>query len=412
MKKTMHIPSTVIAILLGLASTSGQGAGLTQPVSEKERSALFPSTEMLIQGRNVADSTCAECHGMDGVSDSDGKPHLAGQRAVYLYRAQQAYGTGARKDVTKKHNGFLNDEALLSVAAYYASLPTAPAAEVLEVAESGDAPVDDPFLSIRPAMKKCVKCHGESGNAKGSGMPNLTAQNPEYFLTSMLGYVDGSRSHSLMKKLVGSLDEATISELGVYYAVQKPVRSQTQGTGDVNVGRRLAASCEGCHGEGGNNHKAGMPSLAGQDAKYFVKAMNHYKDGKRQHEKMFEAVEALSEQDTIDLATYYAAQEPLQRPGIRTPLKSTEWLARCGRCHGIDGNSSDPRFPMLAGQDKGYLIKTISAYGTGERADTTMHAMAAPPSAMDIERIGTYFSTQPAKAVVYIELPCEHDDQE
>jgi hypothetical protein len=57
MKKTMHIPSTVIAILLGLASTSGQGAGLTQPVSEKERSALFPSTEMLIQGRNVAVST-------------------------------------------------------------------------------------------------------------------------------------------------------------------------------------------------------------------------------------------------------------------------------------------------------------------------------------------------------------------
>ena len=243
-------------------------------------------------------------------------------------------------------------------------------------------------------------------------MPNLTAQNPEYFVTSMMGYVDGSRSHSMMKRLVGKLDEATIVELGVYYAVQQPVRSSTQGAGDANVGRRLAGNCAGCHGENGNNHKASMPSLAGQDAKYFIKAMNHYKGSKRQHQKMFEAVEALSEQDTIDLATYYAAQEPLQREGVRTPLKSTEWLARCGRCHGIDGNSSDPRFPMLAGQDKSYLTNTIRSYAVGERANTTMHAMADPPSSMDVERMGTYFAGQQAKAVVYIQLPCGGDDQE
>jgi cytochrome c553 len=257
----------------------------------------------------------------------------------------------------------------------------------------------------------CGDCHGETGNAKGSGMPNLTAQNPEYFLSSMLGYVDGSRSHSLMKKLVGSLDEGTIGELGVYYAVQQPVRSQTQGEGDANVGRRLAENCESCHGDNGNTNKAKMPTLAGQDAKYFIKAMNHYKGGKRQNQKMFDAVEALSEQDTIDLATFYAAQEPLKRD-VRAPLKSTEWIVRCGRCHGIDGNSSDPRFPMLAGQDKSYLTNTIRAYAIGERANTTMHAMADPPSSMDIERIGDYFATQQAIAVVYIQLPCGDDHEE
>ena len=411
MKRTLRIASTVIAVLLGLASTLVQSQPLTEPIEEKERTALFPSAVMINQGREVAETVCASCHGMDGVSDSEGKPHLAGQRAVYLYRAQQAYHAGARNDETKKHNGFLNDTALLSVAAYYASLAPAPKFETMDAAEPADIPEEDPFLSIRGAMKKCIKCHDETGNSEGSGMPNLTAQDPEYFLTSMMGYVDGSRSHKLMKKLVGRLDEVSIRDMGVFYAVQEPVRTQTQGEGDFNVGRRISEDCESCHGDDGNAKKAKMPTLAGQDAKYFIKAMKQYKDGKRQHKKMFEAVEQLSEQDMTDLATYYAVQEPVQRD-VRAPLKSTEWIARCERCHGIDGNSNDPRFPMLAGQDETYLRKALKAYATEERNNTTMHAMADPLNSMDIERLGAYFASQQAKAVVYIQLPCGDDQQE
>ncbi len=110
----------------------------------------------------------------------------------------------------------------------------------------------------------------------------------------------------------------------------------------------------------------------------------------------------------IDLASYYAAQEPARRD-VRTPLKSTEWIARCARCHGIDGNSSDPRFPMLAGQDEGYLKKTLRTYSAEGGKTSTMHAMADPLSAMDIERIATYFASQQPKAVVYISLPCGDD---
>jgi cytochrome c553 len=278
----------------------------------------------------------------------------------------------------------------------------------MEPAGQADMLEEDPFLIIREAMSKCVKCHGETGSADGSGMPSLTAQHPDYFIDSMMGYLDGSRNHRLMKKLAGNLDEATIRDMGVFYAVQEPKRTQTQGDGDVNVGRRLSEECTSCHGDGGNANKADMPSLAGQDAKYFVKAMKQYKDGKRQHAKMFEAAEPLSEQDMIDLATYYAAQEPARRD-VRTPLKSTEWIARCARCHGIDGNSSDPRFPMLAGQDLGYLKKTLKTYSAGGRSTSTMHAMADPLSAMDIERIATYFASQQPKAVVYISLPCGDD---
>jgi cytochrome c553 len=413
MRRAVHIAPTVVTILLGLASTSSlaQGTPLTEPLQEKERAALYPSADMLKQGEEVAETACASCHGMDGVSDADGKPHLAGQRTVYLYRAQQAYHAGARYDETKKHNGYLNDEALLAVAAYYANLSPAVKPETPDLWEQAELPEEDPFLNIRESMKKCIKCHEVSGNSDSKGMPSLTAQAPEYFITSMMGYVDGSRSHKLMKKLVGRLDEETIRDMGVFYAVQEPLKTAFPGEGDPVVGRRLSEDCESCHGDDGNAKKDKMPTLAGQDAKYFIKAMNHYKNGKRQHEKMFEAVEELSEQDIADLASYYATEEPIKRD-VRTPLKSTEWIVRCERCHGSDGNSRDPRFPMLAGQDKTYLTKALKNYASGQRTNTTMHAMADPLSKMDVERIATHFAMQQPKAVVYMQLPCGDNEPE
>jgi len=406
MIRVKRILPLVITILLGLISTLALARGglLTQPIQKEERAALFPTVKMINQGEELAETVCASCHGMDGISDSEGKPNLAGQRAIYLYRAQKAFNAGTRLDETKKHNGFLKDQALLSVSAFYASLEPAQRRVSPEVTEPTELPEEDPFLSIRSSMRKCIKCHGESGNATRSGMANLTAQDPEYFVTSMMSYIDGSRSHRLMKKLVGDLDEATIKKMGVFYAVQMPLQTQALGEGDANVGRRLSEGCKSCHGDDGNTNKAKMPTLAGQDAKYFIKAMTHYKNGEREHQKMFEAVEQFSEQDMIDLATYYAAEEPRRRD-VRMPLKSTEWIKRCERCHGIGGNSTDPRFPMLAGQDIGYLRKALKASIAKQRTNTAMHAMSNPLSSTDIERIVTYFSSQQSKAVVYIQLP-------
>ena len=412
MKKIISALALLALFVLIPVTSQAQTIAAVQAINELERTALFPTRKMIEHGREVVESACADCHGMDGVSDAEGKPNLAGQRTVYTYRVLQAYQGGARSDENKQHNQFLNDQALLAAAVYYASLMPARTPEVIEV----DVPVEvavaeeDPFAAIRPAMKKCIKCHEVSGNSDSKGMPSLTAQAPEYFVTSMMGYVNGGRSHKLMKKLVGKLDEQTIREMGVYYAVQEPLQTEFPGEGDANVGRRLSEDCESCHGDDGNAKKDKMPTLAGQDAKYFIKAMNHYKNGKRQHEKMFEAVEELSEQDVINLATYYAQEEPRQRD-VRAPLKSTEWIARCERCHGINGNSSDPRFPMLAGQDETYLKKALKSYASGVRDNTTMHAMADPLSAVDIERIGSFFATQQAKTVVYMQLPCADDEQ-
>ena len=409
MNKVIKGLALVVMTQLSCANGWAQDSFVSRAISQEEKSALFPSLDMIEFGRVAAQSNCADCHGMDGISVEAGTPHLAGQRTVYLYRVLKSFQSGQRADPSKNHNNFLNDQVLLSTAVYYANLNPVNVVnsdQPGKVDETTDDSVDDPFLSIRGDMRKCIKCHGEDGNSTRAGMPSLTAQDPEYFVSAMMAYVDGSRNHSLMGRLVKELDETTIRQMGTFYAVQEPTQTETLGEGDINVGRRLSAECAACHGEDGNAAKPSMPTLAGQDAKYFIKGMNHYKNGERQHQKMFEAVEQLSEQDMVDLASYYASQKPVRR-NIRKPLNSAEWIRRCERCHGIDGNSNDPRFPMLAGQNKTYLAKALQEYVSGVRQSTTMHAMATPLNSLDIERISNYFANQQAKAVVYMQLPCE-----
>lgn len=383
----------------------GQGGLATEPINELERQALNPSRAMIEQGKSVAQSACASCHGLDGISTGEGTPHLAGQRTVYLYRVLQAYKDRDRKnDAMVQAKGFLNKQALLDVSAYYANQP--PAQPQQASTESSTAGSGDPFAGIRDDMKKCVKCHGEDGNASASGMPNLSAQHPDYFVESMKAYVEGSRNHGLMKKLAANLDDTTLTSMGVYYAVQVPARTDTTGDGDTDLGKILSEPCAACHGADGNADGANMPTLAGQDARYFVKAMQAYKDGKRKHEQMFDAVDELSDADINNLAAFYAGQEPVRR-NVRTPLTTAEWVDRCERCHGIDGNSTDPRFPMLAGQERTYLANAFQAYISNTRGNSIMHAMSDPLSQADLERIVEHYATRSPKSVIYMQIPCE-----
>ncbi len=406
MEWTKHVPWIIAASLLVSASAMAQYRAPDQPILEAERAALFPSARMIETGRTVASTACADCHGMDGMRTGEGQPYLAGQRSVYLYRVLKAYQDHSRDSEPMLHaSSFLNDQALLAVSVYYASLTRPREHSMQEPSEAPGTLGDDPFSGIGEALEKCIKCHGETGNSTASGMPSLTAQHPEYFVSSMQAYVDGSRNHKLMKKLVGALDEQTIANMGLFYAVQEPLRAEDQGEGDAEAGRKIAEACANCHGSDGNASGSEMPSVAGQDASYFVKAMQAYKDGRRAHEAMYEAVEALGETEISDLAAFYASQTPVRRD-VRTPFSTAEWVTRCERCHGLEGNSTDPRFPMLAGQHPEYLREAMKSYSTGRRSRSIMHAMSEPLSDNDVEQIVNYYATREPKSVVYMQLPC------
>jgi len=407
-------PLVVLAALLYIPLSSwAQAPVSTEPLTAQERAALSPSRELLEQGLNVANTLCADCHGLDGASTGPGVPNIAGQRTVYLYRMLREYQDRERRNEDMNAVvGFLNDETLLAAAAYYSNLaPVSPAKVTTPEAETQQGGSGDAFADIRDAMKKCVKCHGEDGNASGSGMPNLTAQDPEYLVSSMQAYRNGDRSHNLMKKLVAELSDDVLGRMGIFYAVQEPRRKETTEEGNVESGQALAEKCATCHGADGNAASSKVPTLAGQDARYFVKAMKAYQEGKRPSETMVEAVEGLSDADLANLSVFYAAQEPLRRD-VRTPLTTHEWINRCERCHGLDGNSTDPRFPMLAGQERNYLATALQSYADNNRNNSAMHAMSDPLSQADIERIVEHYATRQPKSVVYMQLPCETEAEE
>jgi cytochrome c553 len=67
----------------------------------------------------------------------------------------------------------------------------------------------------------------------------------------------------------------------------------------------------------------------------------------------------------------------------------------CSACHGADGNSLNPEWPSLAGQNTRYAVRQLLAYKGGERQNVLMSGMALGLSEQDIEDLAAYYAAQP-----------------
>jgi cytochrome c553 len=366
--------------------------------------ALQATPQDIAEGRKVAQDTCVRCHGANGVSAANNIPHIAGQRAVYLYGQLKAYKGGTRAQTPMGGAvKFLSDDALLKVSAYFASLdPAKPAATP---ARKG-AGASDPVTAGKQVAQACTGCHGESGVSAMPGTPNLTALDPKYFVTAVHAYKTAQRKHDMMKAIAAGLSAGDLENVALYFALLKPAKSPHPAKGDANAGKAAATSCAGCHGDNGVSGNPNTPGLAGQDAEYLHAATRGYKDGARAEETMKGIAGALDDKTMRDLAAYYAAQAP-QPVGVRKPLTTAEWVERCDRCHGIAGNSADPAVPALASQRTDWLETVLGNYRGGARKSTAMSAMTAGLSDADIHEIAAYYSRQPARSVTYILVPAK-----
>jgi cytochrome c553 len=66
----------------------------------------------------------------------------------------------------------------------------------------------------------------------------------------------------------------------------------------------------------------------------------------------------------------------------------------CAACHGVDGNSVTPDWPMLAGQHASYMVRQLRAFKSGERTDVTMKPFADLLSDQDMLDVAAYFAAQ------------------
>lgn len=74
----------------------------------------------------------------------------------------------------------------------------------------------------------------------------------------------------------------------------------------------------------------------------------------------------------------------------------------CSACHGTEGNSVNPLWPNIAGQNANYIVAQLKAFQPGAdgqnalRSDPLMTSMALPLSDEDIRDLAVYFEGLPA----------------
>ena len=81
----------------------------------------------------------------------------------------------------------------------------------------------------------------------------------------------------------------------------------------------------------------------------------------------------------------------------QTPPVSGDVAAKaqvCAECHGENGNSTDPQYPVLAGQNARYIYLQLKDFKEGRRHDQQMDPKAAPLSRDDMLALADHFSKQ------------------
>lgn len=181
-------------------------------------------------GREKADN-CLGCHGVPSYTNvypTYHVPKLAGQYAEYIISALAAYRTGERKHPSMQAQAHsLSDEDQADIAAYFSSLPSAPANPDVVVPER-----------IKAKVATCAACHGLDGNTSTAPMfPRLAGQQKNYLYHALQTYKSAQRSNAIMAGIVVTLSEEDMHLLSAYYSSLPGLGTIDVGHSNVNVKR-------------------------------------------------------------------------------------------------------------------------------------------------------------------------------
>jgi cytochrome c553 len=68
--------------------------------------------------------------------------------------------------------------------------------------------------------------------------------------------------------------------------------------------------------------------------------------------------------------------------------------AVCTACHGVNGNSVNPEWPNLAGQNAAYIHEQLRMFKAKKRNNPVMQPIVDPLTEQDFADLGAYFATQ------------------
>lgn len=190
--------------------------------------------------------------------------------------------------------------------------------------------------------------------------------------------------------------------------------AQAAPIGDAVAGEEKAALCGSCHGFDGNSEDASFPRLAGQYAGYIVKQVKDFQTGHRANNDTMTGMAGMvgSDEDAKDIGAFFATQKmkgSLSKPDKKV-VAAGEKLFRegnaksgiygCINCHGEKGkgmSATVSTFPVIGGQHRDYLIKQLTEFRDGARANDPAGMMAGIAKKMtdkEIKAVAEYLSAQ------------------
>ncbi len=151
-------------------------------------------------GKQIAETVCAACHGLTGVSIVPTQPNLGGQNVRYLYKQLVNFKQGHRiNNIMQSQVAPLSQQDLANVAGYYAAQKpwgafagnpaTTEAATKLFLG-------GDKMRGVIP----CSGCHGpKAGGNAYAAFPRLSGQHPEYLSLQLKKFRAAGREDDVTK---------------------------------------------------------------------------------------------------------------------------------------------------------------------------------------------------------------------
>ena len=171
------------------------------------------------QGKAAA-ALCATCHQADGsgLNNPAGEswPRLAGLEADYLARQLHAYKTGARRNPSMEAFAqMLDDEQILHVSAWFASLPATDGQSAEDQGHSAELLKRGEQLATEGDWENyivaCSSCHGPDNLGAGTVFPAIAGQHFGYIRDQLLAWQKGTREND-PQRLMASIAERMSSD--------------------------------------------------------------------------------------------------------------------------------------------------------------------------------------------------------
>jgi cytochrome c553 len=191
-------------------------------------------------------------------------------------------------------------------------------------------------------------------------------------------------------------------------------------SGSEQNGSFVALNCGACHGERGVSPTTLIPTLAGMDSAVIYKELDDYRSGKRLWGVMGAIATALTDQNSADVAAYFAGLAdglpPVAGEGIPESGRSLRQvdpairlvfagdprrgIPPCAACHGPGAHKLGA--PALQGQHANYVERQLAAFAQGMRQNDIneqMRTIAKQLTQDEMHAIAAFYGAQGAAPI-------------